>query len=501
MDLLSNLSLGFSEISSWGTLLYCLIGVTVGTFVGVLPGLGATASMAILLPLTTGMPVLDAIVLLAGVFYGSMYGSSITSILINTPGQPASVPVLKDGYAMAKAGRAGPALVMTALGSFVGGTISIIALTLFAPMLAKVTIYIGPPEYFAVLLAAITMVLSLAGRNMAKALVSALLGFAIFAVGIDEISGMPRLTFGQDALLAGIDFIPVLIGIYAISEIFVNMERRGQNVYESIRKLYPSWQEIKYISRSLLRGGSLGTMIGVVPGASAATASFMAYEIEYRIAKDKSKFGKGETRGISSAEAANNGATGGAMVPLLTLGIPADPAIAVLLGAMIIQGAQPGPLFFSDRPELAWGIIASLYIGNVLLLFLNVPLVGLWARIVKIPYPILAVSVLSICVVGAYGVRNNMFDVWTMFAFGIIGYLMRKAAVPAEPLVLTMILAPIMSPALIQSLAMSGGDVSIFVTRPFSAAFLALAVVLVFVNLRSRQKTRLQEEPALEGKV
>ncbi len=345
------------------------------------------------------------------------------------------------------------------------------------------------------------MVLSLAGRNMAKALVSALLGFAIFAVGIDEISGMPRLTFGQDALLAGIDFIPVLIGIYAISEIFVNMERRGQNVYESIRKLYPSWQEIKYISRSLLRGGSLGTMIGVVPGASAATASFMAYEIEYRIAKDKSKFGKGETRGISSAEAANNGATGGAMVPLLTLGIPADPAIAVLLGAMIIQGAQPGPLFFSDRPELAWGIIASLYIGNVLLLFLNVPLVGLWARIVKIPYPILAVSVLSICVVGAYGVRNNMFDVWTMFAFGIIGYLMRKAAVPAEPLVLTMILAPIMSPALIQSLAMSGGDVSIFVTRPFSAAFLALAVVLVFVNLRSRQKTRLQEEPALEGKV
>lgn len=501
MDLLSNLGLGFSEIANWSTLLYCLIGVTVGTFVGVLPGLGATASMAILLPLTTGMPVLNAIVLLAGVFYGSMYGSSITSILINTPGQPASVPVMKDGYAMAKAGRAGPALVMTALGSFVGGTISIVALTLFAPLLSKLTIYVGPPEYFAVLLAAVTMVLSLAGKNMAKALVSALLGFAIFAVGIDEISGMPRLTFGQDALLGGIDFIPVLIGVYAVTEIFVNMESRGKNVYEKIRQLYPSRQELKYITRSLFRGGALGTAIGVVPGASAATASFMAYEIEYRLAKDKSKFGKGETRGISSAEAANNGATGGAMVPLLTLGIPADPAIAVLLGAMIIQGAQPGPLFFSENPALAWGIIASLYVGNVLLLILNVPLVGLWARIVRVPYPILAVSVLAVCVVGAYGVRNNMFDVWMMFIFATVGYFMRKLAIPAEPMVLTMILAPIMSPALIQSLAMSAGDPSIFVTRPVSAAFLVLAVVLVVVNLRSRRKNRLQESTTLEGKV
>lgn len=496
MQLFSNLGHGFTEIASFQTLLYCFIGVAVGTLVGVLPGLGATASMAILLPVTAHLPVLDDIVLLAGVFYGSMYGSSITSILLNTPGQPASVPQTRDGYALARRGRAGPALVMNAIGHFTGGTISILVLTLFAPALANVTIHIGPPEYFAVLVAAITMVLSLAGASMPKALISALLGFAIASVGIDGISGIPTLTFGWSALIGGINFVPVLIGVYALSEVLVNMESHGKSMYEGIKKVLPTRKELKYISPAIGRGGVLGTVIGLIPGGSAATAAFMAYEVEYRLAKDKSRFGTGELRGLSASEAANNGATGGAMIPLFTLGIPADPAIAVLLGAMIVQGVQPGPLFFKDQPDLAWGIIASLYVGNIMLLVLNIPLVGMWARVVRIPYPILATAVVAICVVGAYGVRNSMFDVWTMMIFGVVGYGMRKLRVPAEPLVLTLILAPIMSPALIQSLAMSGGDPSIFLTRPVSAVFIALAVVLVVLNIRSRRKSKVGELPA-----
>lgn len=489
MEAFSGLLGGFSEIASLETLLYCAAGVTLGTLIGVLPGLGATAGMAILLPMTTGLPVLDAIVLLAGIYYGSMYGSSTTSILLNTPGEPASVPITRDGYVMAKAGRAGPALVICALASFVGGTLSIIALTLFAPALASVTIFIGPPEYFTVLLAAITMVMSLAGRSMAKAILSALMGFLIFTIGLDSISGITRLTFGQDALIGGIDFIPVLVGLYGLTEIFVNMEKNyGNVIYSKVSQLYPTWTELRRVAKPSLRGGALGTLIGVVPGGSPATAAFIGYEVEHRLAKDKSRFGQGETKGIAASESANNGATGGSMIPLFTLGIPAGPAAAVLLGAFIIHGTRPGPLFFSDNPDLAWGIIASMYMGNLILLILNIPLAGVWASIVRIPYPILATGVLATCVVGAFAIRNSLFDVFVMLIFGVVGYIMRKLQIPAEPLVLTLVLAPLMSPALVQSLAMSAGDPSIFVTRPVSLVFVLLAVVLVVLNVRSRKK-------------
>lgn len=498
MELLGNLSLGFSEVLTLSTLGFCLLGVTLGTFVGVLPGLGATAGMALLLPITASMPLLDAIVLLAGIFYGSMYGSTITSILLNTPGQPASVPMLKDGYALARAGRAGPALVINALASFTGGTISLIVLTLFAPLVASVAVYVGPPEYFAVLLAAITMVLSLAGKSISKAIISAVFGFVIYAVGIDAISGMSRLTYGSKALIGGIEFIPVLIGIYAVSEILVNIEKHtGGSLFAGIKQLYPNRKELVTAAKPAVRGGLLGTLVGLVPGGSAATAAFMGYEVEYKLAKDKSEFGKGEIRGLASSEAANNGAVGGSMVPLLTLGIPADPAAAVLLGAFIIQGTTPGPLFFQSQPGLAWGIIASMYLGNFLLLVLNIPLVGAWASVIRIRYAYLATAVFIVCLIGSYALRNSMFDVWTMIIFGFIGYFMRKFEVPAEPLVLTLILAPIMMPALVQSLAMSGGDPSIFLERPFAIGFILLAVALFGFNIRSRRKAKNEKQEAV----
>lgn len=492
MDIFSNLLSGFETLMTPLTLLMCALGGLLGTLIGVLPGLGATAALAILLPLTTQMTVIDSIVLLCGVFMGSFYGSSTTSILLNTPGQPASVPVTRDGYALAKMGRAGTALVICGVASFIGGTVSIIVLTFFAPALAKVAIHVGPPEYFAVLVAALMLVLSLAGKSLIKALITALLGFVVYLVGMDPVSGLPRLTFGFDFLLGGLNFIPVLIGLYAISEILINFtDNRGGVLYQKVGKLYPTWKELRRVLLPATRGAAIGTGIGVVPGGSAAAAAFVGYEVEQRIAKDKSLFGKGETRGIASSESANNAATGGAMVPLFTLGIPADPAIAVLLGALIIQGATPGPTFFTEHSVLAWTIIASLFVTNFILLILNVPLVGMWASIIKVPYPILAGVVLVVCTVGAYAVRNSMIDVIAMLIFGFLGYAMRKMGFPLEPLVLTLILAPIINPAFIQSLAMSNGSPAIFLNRPFALLFFVIAAGLLFFSLRSRKRQRL----------
>ncbi|WP_328821990.1 tripartite tricarboxylate transporter permease [Paramicrobacterium chengjingii] len=492
MDIFNNLLSGFETLFAPFTLLMCALGGLLGTLIGVLPGLGATSALAILLPLTTQMNAIDSIILLCGVFMGTFYGSSTTSILLNTPGQPASVPVTRDGYSLARIGKAGTALVICGVASFIGGTMAIIVLTFFAPALAQVAIHVGPPEYFAILVAALMLVLSLAGKSMSKAFITALVGFVIYLIGMDPVSGLPRLTFGFDFLLGGINFIPVLIGLYAISEILINFtDNRGGVLYQKVGKLYPTWKELRRIVLPATRGGLIGTGIGVVPGGSAAAAAFVGYEVEQRVAKDKSMFGKGETRGIASSESANNAATGGAMIPLFTLGIPADPAIAVLLGALIIQGATPGPTFFSDHSELAWGIIASLYVANVILLILNVPLVGMWASIIKVPYPVLASIVLVVCTIGSYAVRNSMIDVISMLIFGVLGYAMRKIEFPMEPLVLTLILAPIINPAFIQSLAMSNGDPSIFVTRPFALLFFVIAAALLFFSLRSRKRQRL----------
>lgn len=492
MDTFNNLLSGFETLLTPFTLLMCAVGGLLGTLIGVLPGLGATAAMAILLPLTTQMTVIDSIILLCGVFMGSFYGSSTTSILLNTPGQPASVPVTRDGYTLAKLGKAGTALVVCGIASFIGGTFSVIVLTFFAPALAKVAIHVGPPEYFAVLVAALMLVLSLAGKSLIKGLITALLGFVIYLVGMDPVSGLPRLTFGLDFLLGGINFIPVLIGLYAISEILINFtDNRGGALYQKVGKLYPTWKELRRVLLPAGRGAVIGTGIGVVPGGSAAAAAFVGYEVEQRVAKDKSLFGKGELRGMASSESANNAATGGAMVPLFTLGIPADPAIAVLLGALIIQGATPGPTFFTEHSELAWTIIASLFVTNIILLILNVPLVGMWASIIKVPYPILAGIVLTVCTIGSYSVRNSMVDVVAMLVFGFLGYVMRKMEFPLEPLVLTLILAPIINPAFIQSLAMSSGNPAIFVTRPFALVFLLIAAALLFFSLRSRKRQKL----------
>lgn len=501
MEVLDKLILGFSVALTPGNLFYCFIGVFIGTLVGVLPGFGPTAGIAILIPASMALPPVTAFIMLAGIYYGSMYGGSTTAILINTPGEAASIPTALDGYKMARQGRAGPALGMSAISSFIAGTFSIVALMLLAPPLASVALTFGPPEYFSLMFFGLTMVVSLAGKSLIKGMLAGLIGLGISTIGLDPISGIERFCYGNPDFGAGIDFISVVVGLFAISEILCNAEESLVSVYETkLKGLLPTLQDFIDCKWTFVRCSIIGFFIGILPGASASVAAFLCYDVEKKFSKHPERFGEGAIEGVAAAEGANNSAIGGGLVPLLTLGIPPSAPLAILLGALMIHELRPGPLLFEQNPEFVWGFIASMYIGNVMLLILNLPLVGFWASLIRIPYPLLAPIVLTLCFIGTFSVRNNMLDVWVALIFGILGFFMRKLEFPSAPVVLALVLAPMLENALRQSLTISKGDISIFFTRPISAVLLILAAASLFLSiygrLRKESKTLIEAAAA-----
>jgi putative tricarboxylic transport membrane protein len=485
MEFFHSLILGFEVAFQPVNLFFCFFGVLIGTLVGVLPGLGPTAAISLLLPTTFHVSPVSAIIMLAGIYYGAMYGGSTTSILVNIPGEAASVVTCLDGYQMARKGRAGPALGIAAFGSFIAGTFSIVALMLIAPPLSAIALKFGPPEYFALMILGLTILTFLASGPMWKALMIAAFGLFLGCIGLDIITGSPRFTFGVMELSDGIGLVPVVMGLFGISEVLLNVEQSlERTIFETkIKNLLPNIKDWKNSIGPILRGSIIGFFLGVLPGGGAVISSFVSYAMEKRVSRYPEKFGSGVIEGVAGPESANNAATGGAFIPFLTLGIPANPVMAILLGAMMIHGMQPGPRLITEHPEVFWGAITSMYLGNVMLLVLNLPLIGLWIKILKVPYPILFPLILLFCVIGGYSLSNSYVDILIMVIFGIIGYLFRKFEYEGAPLVLALVLGPMMETTLRRSLLMENGDPTIFLRRPISVSVLAIAVFLLISPL------------------
>lgn len=492
MDLFSGILTGFQVAFSVQGLLYVFLGTVVGTLIGMIPGLGPITAIAVMIPVTYGMDPVMAMLLMAGVYYGAAYGGAASSILLNAPGESMSVPTTFDGYPLAKQGKAGKALAVAAIASFVGGTISVILLTLFAPFLAKVAISFGPPEYFALMLMGLMAVASFADGSLVKALISATLGFMIATIGIDNQTGTSRFTFGNVNLLEGIDFLVIALGLFALAEvcslIFERKESPKFNMKE-IGSLRLRKKDYKEIAGPMGRQSFLGFTIGVLPGAGGTIASFLSYLTEKRISKNPEKFGKGALAGVAAPESANNGASTGSFVPLLSLGIPGSGTTAVMLGALIVLGIQPGPLLMTDHPEVFWGVIASMYIGNVILLILNLPLIPYISRILVIPRPMLISLIIVFCVIGVYGVGFRTFDLYMLVLFGIIGFFMAYLRFPAAPMLLAFILGDLMEQSLRQSLTISNGNLMIFIERPIALTLIGVAI-LTFIVPIIRNKRR-----------
>jgi putative tricarboxylic transport membrane protein len=489
VEVLDGLALGFSVALSPPRLLACAFGVVVGTLVGVLPGIGAAAGIALLTALTAGLDASSALIMLAGIYYGAMYGGSTSAILLNMPGEAASVMTAVDGYRLARQGRAGPALGMAAVASFVAGSLSLCGLVLLAPPLAEVALTFGPPESFALAVLGLSVAVSLAGRSLVRGLVATILGLLLGTVGLDPQTGVPRFVFGTSQLLGGFEVISVLVGLYAVAEVLVSSDQTPRPIAVGrLAALFPSSDDWRRSIGALGRSSFVGFCFGLLPGGSPAVASFLAYALEKRLSRQPARFGSGAIEGVAAAEGANNAATSGGFVPLFTLGIPTTASLAMLLGALMIHGLRPGPLLFQTHPEVIWGLIASMYVGNVLLLILNLPLVGVWASLTRIPYPILAPLILVISFIGTYSLRNSLFDVWVMAATGVLGYAFQKRDYPTVPLVLALILGPTLESTLRQALALSRGDPAIFLTRPIAASLLLLALVSVGLALYERSR-------------
>ena len=500
MDIIAGLGQGFSVALQPINLLYCFIGVFIGTLVGVLPGIGPVSAMSLLLPVTLSGTPESGIIMMAGIYYGSMYGGSTTSVLVNIPGEAASVVTCLDGHAMAKQGRAGPALGIAALGSFAAGTFALVALMLVAPALARVAIAFGPPEYFSLMVLGLTVLSFLSQGSMAKSLLMAAIGIILGLIGIDQITAQPRLTFGRLELLDGIGLVPIVMGLFGVAEILSNLEQelKREVIKARIGGLWPSLQDWTASKWAIVRGTLLGFFLGILPGGGAVIASFASYAIEKKVSKTPERFGHGAIEGVAGPEAANNAAAGGAFIPLMTLGIPPNVVMALLLGAFIIHGLQPGPLLMTQRPDLFWGIVASMYIGNAMLLVLNMPLIGIWVQVLKLPYRILFPLILMFCIVGVFASGNAVFDVFVMVVFGVLGYLMRKFGYEPAPLVLAFVLGPMLENNLRKSLILSQGDFQIFVARPISAVCLLLAVAALAAPLLpalARRRAALATEP------
>ena len=476
--------LGFSVCLQPLNLFYCFIGVFIGTLIGVLPGVGPVATISMLLPATFKMSPVGAIIMLAGIYYGAMYGGSTTSILVNIPGETASVVTCLDGYQMARQGRAGPALGIAAFGSFIAGTFSVVALTFVAPPLATIAIRFGPPEYFSLLGLGLTLLIYLAHGSMIKALMMACVGLLMSFIGLDNISGYERFTYGIATLEDGLGLVPVAVGVFGLGEVLSNIEESvgKREIFQAkISSLLPTRQDWKDSAMPIVRGSVMGFILGILPGGGHVLASFASYAMEKRVSRHPERFGQGAIEGVAGPESANNAGAGGQFIPLLTLGIPASPVMALMLGALVIFGLQPGALLMTRNPDLFWGVIVSMYLGNVMLLVLNLPLIGLWVHVLRVPYPFLFPLIVLFCLIGAYSINNNIFDVFIMVLFGIIGYLMKKVRFEAAPMLLGMVLGLMMEDALRQSLIMSGGSFQIFVTRPISAGFIIAALVLLAI--------------------
>jgi putative tricarboxylic transport membrane protein len=477
---------GFGIAGTIQNLLYCLIGCIVGTLVGVLPGLGPIAGIALLIPATFGLNPTSAIIMLAGIYYGAMYGGSTTSILLNVPGETASVITCIDGYQMAQKGRAGPALAIVAIGSFVAGTIGIFGLVFLAPPLAEAALAFGPPEYFSLMVFAFIVLSNVTGTSLIKSLMMAIIGLIIGTIGLDPVTGDARFTFGVVSLLSGIEFVAVAIGLFGIGEVLVNINRPSEMLEQGVlvprlRELFPSLQDLKKSTGAILRGTGIGFGVGLVPGPAPVIATYASYMIERRISKHPEEFGKGAIQGVAGPESANNSACQSAFIPLFVLGIPFAPPTAILLGALLIHGVSPGPLMIGQHPELFWGVIASMYVGNFLLLLLNLPFVPLFANILRIPKRILLPLVILFCITGMFTVNNSVFDIWMMLVFGAMGFLMRKWVFEGAPLLLALVLGPKLEVAFRQSLMISHGDFGVFTNRPISMVFLLATLIFLLI--------------------
>jgi putative tricarboxylic transport membrane protein len=493
VDVLGGLMHGFALALQPANLFWCFVGVFLGTIVGILPGLGPPATIAMLLPLTFRMNPASAMIMLAGIYYGAKYGGSTTSILLNVPGESASVVTCLDGYQLAKKGRAGPALGIAAIASFVAGTVGVLGLMLVAPPLARFALAFSSPEYFGLMALGLAMVVLLAGRSMVKALLAMLVGLWLAGIGTDLFSSEARFTFGRLELLSGIDFVVVAIGVFAIGEVLANMEApvaaQPLPIPKGFRNLMPTMRDLRDCRFAFAQGSVIGFLIGVLPGAGSTIASFISYGVEKAFSRRREEFGTGVIEGVAAPEGANNSETGGALVPLLTLGIPGSGTTAILLAALVLWGFKPGPLFISDNPELFWSLVASMYIGNVLLLVLNLPLVPLFAQVLRAPAYVLFPVILGVSMVGVYAASNSLFDVGLLAVFGLLGYLMRKLDYPNAPLILGLVLGGAMERALRQSLMMSDGSLTILVARPISAVMLSLALLILLIPVFSRVNT------------
>jgi putative tricarboxylic transport membrane protein len=479
--------------------MYCFIGVLMGTLVGVLPGLGPTAAIALLLPVSFHIPPVSTIIMLAGIYYGAMYGGSTTSILVNIPGEAASVITCLDGHQMAKKGRAGPALGMAAFGSFIAGTIGVVGIMLVAPPMAKFALAFGPAEYFSLMLMGIVIIIYMSSGSILKDLLSAMFGLLLGTIGMDSISGTQRLTFGILELTDGIGFIPAVMGLFGVSEILVNVERAVVTtlVTDKVKNLLPNLQDWKESFWPIIRGTVLGFFMGVLPGPAPVISTYASYAMEKKISKTPEKFGTGYIAGVAGPEAANNAASSGAMIPLFTLGIPANSVIAVLLGAFMIHGLQPGPMFITKYPDVFWATIVSMYLGNVMLLVLNLPLIPLWIKVLKVPYTILFPLILIFCLIGVYSLNFSQVEIALMIGFGVLGYLMKKYKFEMPPLVLALVLGPMIESNLRLSLLMSQGDPTTFLRRPLSAAFMIVSTTLIVLAMLpgiQKKRAKLKEK-------
>jgi putative tricarboxylic transport membrane protein len=495
MDFFGSILYGFQVTFQPINFLFCGVGVLVGTLVGVLPGIGPAGAMALLLPATFKFSPTSTIILLAGIYYGVQYGGSTTSILVNIPGEASSVMTCVDGHQMARQGRAGPALGIAAWGSFIAGTLSNIGLMLVAIPLAHAALRLGPPEYFALMCTGLIIVTYLAQGSVLKAIMMGLLGIILGSVGLDLISGFPRFTFGINELTDGIGIVPLVMGLFGVSEILENLEGNLQRevIKTRIRNLWPSFKDWMDSKWAIVRGSIIGFVLGILPGGGAVISTFVAYAVEKKISKNPEKFGKGAIEGVAAPESANNASAGASLIPLLSLGIPPNPIMAIFFSALIIHGIQPGPLLIKQHPDLFWGLVASLYLGNGLLLILNLPLIGIWVKVLEIPYKILFPLILLFCLIGVYSMNNLSFDLYVMLFFGVVGWMMRKFGYEGAPLILAYVLGPMLENALRQSLLISQGSFLIFVTRPISAVALGFAFLLLLTALLPDFKKRRRQ--------
>ena len=496
MDFLAHTSQALYIALEPTNVLFCFLGCLVGTFVGVLPGLGTNAAICLLIPLTYNMPPETAIIMLGGLYYGCAYGGSTTSILLNIPGESSSVITCLDGYQMAKKGRAGAALGIAAFGSFIAGTFATVMIMLLAPPLSEFALKFGPPEFVGLVFMGLTLVTYLSSGSMAKALMMALVGLLLSFIGTDIVTGRLRFTYGIDTISESINMVPIAMGLFGIAEVLLNLSNHQETrtfFKTKLRDLLPSKQDWKDSSAPIARGSILGFFLGLIPGGGGVISSFLSYAIEKKIAKHPENFGTGDIRGVAGPESANNAASQGAFVPMLTMGIPCNSVTALLMGALMLHGVSPGPRMLLDYPRIFWGVVGSMYIGNVMLVILNLPLIGLWVRLLKVPYPLLFPFILLFCLIGAYTVNNNIYDIYIMLLFGIVGFLMKKYDYPPAPLILAFVLGPIFENALRQSLIISDGNYMIFLSRPIAATCLLIAATFLLspIILKTVGKQRL----------